>query len=65
MYPERTKEGMGAGREIVQNYGSLTLEVEILRFGRRPRNKGGRPKKLISEVAPQSPDTDSIDPNQG
>lgn len=45
MYPERTKERMGAGSGIIQNYGSLTLEVEILRYGKKPRDKGGRPPK--------------------
>lgn len=39
------KGKLGAGRGIIQNYGALTLEVEILRFGKKPRDKGGRPPK--------------------
>jgi hypothetical protein len=41
---------LGAGLPAVQNYGSITIEVEILRYGRKPRNKGGRPKKIDLEA---------------
>jgi len=40
---------LGAGRDAIPNYGSVILEVEIMRFGRKPRDKGGRPKKIAQE----------------
>jgi hypothetical protein len=58
-------EKMGAGSGIVPNYGFITLEVEILRYGRKPRNKGGRPKKIALEEASRIPAKVSNDPNQG
>ncbi len=42
------QQKLGAGGEPIPNYGSLTLKVEILRFGKKPRNKGGRPKKSLA-----------------
>ncbi len=39
-------EKMGSERDIIPNYRSLAHEAEILRFGKRLINKGGRPRNL-------------------
>ncbi|MBN8691249.1 MAG: hypothetical protein J0L72_10760 [Armatimonadetes bacterium] len=41
-------EILGAGSESIPNYGTITFQVQILRFGKKPRDKGGRPKKSRS-----------------